>query len=81
MDSITMTKPKPKTFSQWNELRKANPRQYYSPRVQTQVLKDAQSLGSEVFYSKQPPSQDTSDVDQAISTLERFISEGGNSND
>lgn len=46
-----MTDRKPKTYSQYQTMRRENKRQYHSPTVQRQILEDRISLGNESFYA------------------------------
>ena len=40
----------PKTFHQWQELRRSNPRAYFSTEVQNRIAKDIDTLGSDKFF-------------------------------
>lgn len=40
----------PKTFSQWQELRRSNPRLYYSTEAQNRIASDLSALGNEKFF-------------------------------
>jgi hypothetical protein len=42
----------PKTFQWYQDLRRKMGSKYYSPRVQQQMLKDAQSLGNGFYDTK-----------------------------
>lgn len=45
-----MADKKPKTFAEWQQLRKSNPRLYYRSDTQNQILQDASALGKDAFY-------------------------------
>lgn len=51
------TERQPKTLQQWGELRKSNPRQYYSPQAQKLMLEDLQTLGED-FYKRERSDKD-----------------------
>ena len=40
---------KPKTFQQWQNIRRSMGSKYYTPRVQSQMQKDAAALGQSFF--------------------------------
>ena len=44
----------PKTHQQWHNLRRKNPRRFYSTEAQKLKLEDAKALGSEQFFHHEP---------------------------
>ena len=56
VESAASTKQerKPKTFSQYQELRRSMGSRYHSPRVQAQMMKDATALGDKFFDGQKP---------------------------
>lgn len=48
---------KPRSFSEWQDIRRKNPHAYYLPRNQAKVLQDRQELGQS-FYDKKEGSDD-----------------------
>ena len=43
---------KPKTFQQWQNIRRSMGSKYYTPRVQSQMQKDAAALGQSYFEKR-----------------------------
>ena len=55
----TNTKPrKPRSFSEWQDIRRKNPHAYYLPRNQAKVLQDRQQLGQSFYDRKKEASDD-----------------------
>ena len=52
-----MTQRKPKTFHDWQQLRRTSRNQYYSAKTQREILEDRLTLGDR-FYDK-PNKDDT----------------------
>ena len=50
--AVTSNQRTPKTFQWYQDLRRKMGSKYYSPRVQQQMLKDAQSLGNGFYDTK-----------------------------
>lgn len=50
---------RPKSFSDWQDLRRRNPSSYYSAKNTQRMLEDRQTLGAAAFYKK---SDDEDDV-------------------
>ena len=50
--SVPTNQRNPKTFQWYQDLRRKMGSKYYSPRVQQQMLKDAQSLGNGFYDTK-----------------------------
>lgn len=55
-----MTQRKPKSWAQYQELRRTNSKQYYKPSTQAAMVEDRLTLGSDKFYSKKNPEKDNS---------------------
>ena len=49
---------KPKNFLQWQHLRRSMGSQYHTPRVQRQLILDAQALGSAFYDITNPATSD-----------------------
>ena len=49
---------KPKNFLQWQHLRRSMGSQYHTPRVQKQLILDAQALGSAFYDTTNPATSD-----------------------
>tara|TARA_R110000764_G_C10968710_1_gene379021 strand:+ start:801 stop:1031 length:231 start_codon:yes stop_codon:yes gene_type:complete len=49
---------KPKDFHQWQNLRRAMGSQYHSPKVQKQLIRDAQALGAAFYGNNNPTKSD-----------------------
>ena len=49
--TVTSNQRNPKTFQWYQDLRRKMGSKYYTPRVQQQMLKDAQALGN-AFYDQ-----------------------------
>ena len=45
-----MTERKPKRQQEWQDLRRKNPRRFYSNEAQKLMLEDAKALGKEEFF-------------------------------
>ena len=43
---------KPKTFSEWQEVRRRNPRAYHTASTSKKVLEDRETLGPDAFYKR-----------------------------
>ena len=50
--AVTSNQRTPKTFQWYQDLRRKMGSRYYTPRVQQQMLKDAQSLGNGFYDTK-----------------------------
>jgi hypothetical protein len=44
-----LNSPKPKTFQQWQNIRRSMASKYYTPRVQLQMQRDCAALGHAFF--------------------------------
>ena len=51
--SVPTNQRNPKTFQWYQDLRRKMGSKYYTPRVQQQMLKDAQALGNGFYDKKQ----------------------------
>ena len=52
VSAVPPNKRTPKTFQWYQDLRRKMGSRYYTPRVQQQMLKDAQSLGNGFYDTK-----------------------------
>lgn len=52
-DSVQSNERQPLTFQKWQSIRRTNPKQYYTPRVQQLLKNDAIQLGDK-FYDERP---------------------------
>ena len=52
-DSPTQNETNARPFSAWSKLRRENPREYYKPKTQERMMKDASVLGDS-FLDDQP---------------------------
>lgn len=52
-DQPTPEKTNARPFSVWSKLRRENPREYYKPKTQERMMKDASVLGDS-FLDEQP---------------------------
>lgn len=43
---------KPKTFQEWQQVRRRNPNLYYSASTSKKVLEDRETLGADAFYKR-----------------------------
>lgn len=43
---------KPKTFAEWQEVRRRNPNVYYSASTSRKVIEDRETLGADAFYKR-----------------------------
>jgi hypothetical protein len=49
---------KPRSFQEWQDIRRKNPHAYYLPRNQAKVLQDRQQLGQSFYDRKKEASDD-----------------------
>lgn len=66
-----MTARKPKTFAQYQALRRESKRHYHSPTTQKQILEDRTSLGRDAFYSTDKANKD----DDLTTKLTKMLTE------
>jgi hypothetical protein len=52
-ETVLVNGRKAKTFSEWQEYRRSNPRHYFSTSTQKRLMEDVQALGEETFFSTQ----------------------------
>jgi hypothetical protein len=50
----TKQERKAKTFSEWQDVRRSLGSRYHQPRVQAQMMRDAQQLGDKFFDGRKP---------------------------
>jgi len=52
-DSPTQNETNARPFSAWSKLRRENPREYYKPKTQERMMKDASVLGVDNFLDNE----------------------------
>ena len=51
--SETFTKTNARPMSEWSKLRRENPREYYKPKTQERMMRDASVLGIDNFLDNE----------------------------
>lgn len=49
---------KPKTFEQWQKVRRTNPTVYYSGATIRKINEDRETLGKDAFYKRTPTDEE-----------------------
>jgi hypothetical protein len=49
---------KPKTFEQWQKIRRTNPSLYYSGTTIRKINEDRETLGKDAFYKRTPSDEE-----------------------
>ena len=52
-DIPTQNETKARPMSEWSKLRRENPREYYKPKTQERMMKDASVLGVDNFLDNE----------------------------